>query len=223
MHDSLIELDTLLTRARRVSIDGDRVPLYIRANMTFLEGQNKAAPMVFNIPTGEDFFATRMNLYLASRLLSIAKPDTQSELTFRATDWTSVNEVGYGVGGGSGMYQNKYATCMFEVRSSDGKAYQNAPLAILHAFSDREPQPPNVSSVVVTYQGATTVGIHYYAYAAYIGGLDFVVDERLPAGSSWTVTITPTFSRDIASTSVDQREFMVIGVLTGHKKVKPRV
>lgn len=228
MHPMLNEMDGLLDKARGVSIDGDRVPLFIRAEMRFKGGKNGIAPMVFNIPAGEDFFATRLNLYLASRLVNILNPDTQSELTARATDWTSVDEYVQGVSlpsgsNNSGTYQNKYANCFFEIRPDGGRKFQNAPLSILHAFSDREPLPWYSNVMLLAPPVASNV---FYMdlppYAAYIGGMDFDVEERLAAATAWNVIITPTFSRDTSAQSVDDREFTVIGILTGHKKIKPR-
>lgn len=218
MHPIHAELTELLDVSRRISVDGDRVPLFVKAEMRFLEGRNQAAPMTFNIPTGEDFFATRLNLYLQSRLSSIANPDTETENTFRPTDWSSVDEYLLNTGGNNaGQYQNKYATCFFDIQTADGKKFQNAPMSILHAFSDREPCAVN-SFIMSVPPG---VLIHVDNYAAYVGGMDFDVEERIRAGGAWVVNITPTFTRDIDAASVDRREFAVVGILTGFKRVKP--
>lgn len=225
MHPILADLNALHARSLKVVTDGDgdRVPLFITAFMSFIEGQNAAAPLVFNIPSGEDFYATRMNIYLQSRLINKANPDTQSELTFRATDWTSVNEYMFDFGAGptsTGQYQNKYASCFFAVQPSDGRKFQNAPMSNLHAFSDREPFS-FLSKIRLLAAVPPTFDFNLGSYAAYNGGMDFDVEERIAAGSAWNVIITPTFSRDVSSQSVDRREFRVIGILTGNKKVKP--
>lgn len=226
MHPMLNEMDDLLDRARGVSIDGDRVPLFIRAEMKFVGGKNGVAPMVFNVPAGEDFFATRLNLYLASRLLRNGNL-SEDELTFRATDWTSVDEYVAATSlppgfNDSGNYQNKYATCFFEIRPPDGRKFQNAPLSILHAFSDREPLPTGSNILLLAPPVASNVFfMDLPPYAAYVGGMDFDVEERIAANTAWNVVITPTFSRDTSAQSVDDREFTVIGILTGHKKIKP--
>lgn len=220
MHPILGELSDLLIQARRVSGDADKAPLFLRSEMRFTEGKNIAAPMAFNIPVGEDFYATRLNIYLASRLISIASPDTEAELTLRPTDWTSVDEYfSYALSpDAGGVYVNKYASCFFEIASSTGKKFQNAPLSQLHAFSDREPMTKRSA-----FGPPASGTLFFFAnYAAYNGGMDFDVDERIPAGTVWSLNITPTFSRDVSATSVDRRELAAIGVLTGYKKVKPR-
>lgn len=219
MHPTLKELEMLHEKARGISVNGERTPLFIRSDMKFIEGQNNAAPMVFNIPVGEDFYATRLNLYLASRLISISNPDTQSEATFRATDWTSTNDVMFNnVPPVADTYQNKYASCLFEVKTSDGRKFQNAPMSGLHAFSDREPL--TIGSNILFDPVLSCFSYYFSPYAAYVGGMDFDVEERIPAGSAWNLIVTPTFSRDVSSTSVDRREFMAVGVLTGHKKIR---
>jgi hypothetical protein len=222
MHATLKELDALHARARAIRSlgDGDRVPLYITGDMTFVAGQNRAAPITFNVPAGEDFFATRLNLFLGARLLSIASPDTTaSDNVYRPADWTGTNDLIDPTGAeDSGQFQNKYATAFFAIQNAQGKKFQNAPMAVLHAFSNREPL--SRGSIIGTGVPPALPLFLLDGYSAYVGGMDFDVEERIPAASSWTVTVTPTFARDVSADSDFRVQFRVRGVLTGHKKVR---
>ncbi len=189
------KIDNLLDRVSYIIDDGDRAPIFLRGQMTFVTGETPSTDMIFNIPKDADFFGERLNLYLQRRVTSLTAPATATEKTFRPVCWTTVCDI-TSLNGAI-----KDATATFEITDSMNGPYASAPMSIKSAWSQRVGVPqagPSISS--------------------YIGGLDFVVPYHIKRGHTLTVKVSPIFSRFNNETT--KNEYRVVGVLTGYKKVK---
>lgn len=195
--EQLQEIDKLIRRLGR-GVDGDRVPLQLKASTTFKTDEFSPKEMTFNIPRDADFEGVSFNLFLSSRVLNQAD-STSDERTFRPTDWdfnTSVQDAS--------ATQFVKAGGVFELRDSINGHFQNAPLAIAAAFSGR-----------MSWCFSTATNSEIPA-AEYPSGLVFPTGYELPRGSALTCRITPTTTNSNESAGYI-REFRVTGILSGHK------
>lgn len=196
MLDEIKQIEGLLKRAEKLVAEGVRMPAYLQASYVYAQGEDAVGELVFNVPTDYEFYGRKLNLYLQSRTISLTS--TESDLTFRPSEWLSTND--YPVGG------VKRASCTFDIRDSMNGAAQNLPVTIASAFSARHG--------VAFFAG---VGTEKLPVSAYPGALVFPVDYFLKPGQSLTVKVSPTFSR--AGTENERQEFRVSGVLQGYKEV----
>lgn len=192
--------------------DGDRVAYFTPAAVVFAQSEPAASEMVFNIPTDADFFGTRINFYPEARIVSQTSPVFETEATYRPVDWTCTPDMAANQSGGYLTVLSYGAVnCLFEIRNEDGP-YQNLPVSIASAFSSRYGLPMNLN-----VRAGPQV-------SAYLGGIDFPIDEFVRKGSAITVKITPTFvpraAAPINPAVLEKLEYRIRGVFIGYKRVK---
>lgn len=203
------KVNGLLDAASSLYDEGDRAAMFLQVHRTFAQGEATASELVFNVPSDADFFATRLNLYIEARILSLSSPKTETEATYRPVDWTCTADINQFVSGVF-PFSPTAVNVLFEMRNDDGP-YQNLPTSVLSAFSQRQGLEmwfnQRVSPLV----------------SAYLGGLDFPVDEWVRRGTAVVVKVTPTFVTNPPTPVLgvsEKIEYRVRGVLTGYKRVK---
>lgn len=205
----LDQLDAQITRARELLDEGDRVLIPLKGSCTFLAGANDVRDIVLNIPTDGDFFMERLNLYAASKLNNLGT-QSLSERTFRPCDGAATNEMDRQISANASGFQ-PLVDFAYEIILPSGP-YQNAPMAALQSFSNRY-------GVSWTVQGTQASVVALAPYSAWVGGMAFAGESRIPAGTTVTIRVTPTYT--LASEDTDYvREFRVTAVATGCKRVR---
>lgn len=206
----LDQLDAQITRARELLDEGDRVLIPLKGSCTFLAGSSDVRDIVLNVPTDGDFFMERLNLYSASKLNNLGT-QALSERTYRPCDQAPVNEMNRNISASPGGYQ-PLVDFAYEIILPSGP-YQNAPMAALQSFSNR------YGVMWSVYGAVAALSATLAPYSAWVGGMAFAGESRIPAGTTITIRVTPTYT--LASEDTDYvREFRVTAVATGCKRVR---
>lgn len=169
---------------------------------TFMTGDTSRPQITIPAPADHDFYATRMNLYLSSRLVDqSAQFSDATERTFRPADWTN---CGYNVYPNANLTTvSGDAACEWSLTDSWNGPYNNSPVSIASVYSTRH---------------GVGVGRQFIPWSAWPSGLFFVVPYLVPRGHSVTVRITPTFSRIV--NALIKAQYRVTAVMWGTKELE---
>lgn len=204
----MLDRASALCEARRTS--KDRVLHWLQDSFVFQQKQNTVQNLVFNVPRGYDFEASRFNCYLEVRIVSVTDPNL-SEKAFAPSVWFPSVADQFAL---IGIKDAADAVVEFTYTSTEGKTrrYQNAAFWVAQAFSD------------YTNVNGFSAGLSY-ARAESPSSLVFDPFYRLERGSTLTCRITPVYSTpcEIAPPLVDVAavvyEYRIRGVLEGYKRL----
>ncbi len=197
----LEEIERDIDRALLLDMPGDKCAMFLTGACFFLTGDNTAAIISMVVPADSDFYAQRLNLYLASKLTDQNDiTGLGSDLTFRPASWVSINNAV----DLNDNYVVQDANATWALGDTYNGSYQgNTPLNIAACYSGQYGQ------------GSVHGQVNLSAWAS---GRDFFVPRKIRRGSTVTINITPSFSR-VQSETV-KTQFRVLGVMTGYKVVR---
>jgi hypothetical protein len=203
MSGVLERLEAELDMAMAFGTPGDRALMLLSAySDPWFTGDNQAQSVSLVVPSEDVFYADTLNIYLQARRFDQANPLTfNTDLTWRPAMWvTTANQL---LAGGAFNYVQD-ANASWKMSDTFNGTYQgDTGLSIGAAYSAR--------------YGQSTV-FYETPQSEWVGARKFFVPQKLPRGSTATITLTPSFGR-VSNTTV-KTQFRVAVILSGHKIVR---
>ncbi len=197
--------DALNMRALLLDLPGDDVAMWLHGAHTWLSGSDTSGNITMIVPKDADFYATSLNIFLASRTVDQTDENsTSSDLTFRPAAWVTINNS---EATQEAVFVVQDANATFSISDTYNGAYQGG----------------SAMQVAAAYSGQYGQGSvrNQVPLSAWPGARKFHLPYKIKRGHTITVQIQPTFSRQpSASDDLLVTEFRATAIMNGHKTVR---